>query len=133
MWGPLATPEIGAADAADEGEKRQVETIKPPPTDAPAEPIEAYTLVRCAAIAARIARRPEEAGAVLEASRLSGERWEAAHERWLAAIRAETGRGKKALLSEYDAAYVKTLEEERGPITAEEYARLVIAAERGQS
>ena len=29
--------------------------------DAPAEPIEAYTLVRCAAIAARIARWPGEA------------------------------------------------------------------------
>jgi hypothetical protein len=36
------------------------------------------------------------------------------------------------LLKAYDAAYVAQLEKERGPITIDEYARLVIASERGQ-
>jgi hypothetical protein len=35
------------------------------------------------------------------------------------------------LLRAYDAAYVAQLEKERGPITVEEYARLVVASERG--
>ena len=41
-------------------------------------------------------------------------------------------RGKKELLSEYDATYVATLEEARGPITAREYAKLSLGAERGR-
>jgi hypothetical protein len=34
------------------------------------------------------------------------------------------------MLSAYDAAYVERLEKERGPITATEYAMLLLAAER---
>ncbi|AGP37811.1 hypothetical protein [Sorangium cellulosum] len=41
------------------------------------------------------------------------------------------GRGKRRLLSSYDAAYIAALEAERGPITAVDYARLAIASERG--
>ncbi len=50
----------------------------------------------------------------------------------LAEIRAETGRGRKAQLRAYDTAYVGQIEEERGAIGVEEYARLVIAVERGK-
>jgi hypothetical protein len=50
---------------------------------------------------------------------------------WSESIRKETDRGKTALLKAYDAAYVGQLEKERGPITVEEYARLVVASERG--
>jgi len=39
--------------------------------------------------------------------------------------------GKNALLTRFDEAYVARLEEERGPIVAQEYAKLMIAAERG--
>jgi len=46
-------------------------------------------------------------------------------------IRAETGRGRSALLKAYDMAYIAQLEEERGPIRVEDYARLLVAAERG--
>lgn len=50
---------------------------------------------------------------------------------WDEAIAAETRRGRSRLLGSYDAAYVGQLEKERGPITPEEHARLVVAAERG--
>ncbi|WP_437738672.1 DUF2169 family type VI secretion system accessory protein [Sorangium sp. So ce1335] len=98
---------------------------------APALPVDAYPLERCAAIAARLARRPEAQDAILEEEELSPDAWEALHAHWLDAIRADVGRGKRRLLSSYDAAYVAALAAERGTITADEYARLVIAAERG--
>ncbi|WP_437932467.1 DUF2169 domain-containing protein [Sorangium sp. So ce291] len=101
------------------------------PSAAPALPVGEYPLARCAAIAARLARRPESRDAILEAEALSPDTWEALHAHWLDAIRAGAARGSKALLSAYDAAYVGALEAERGPITASEYARLVIAVERG--
>ena len=50
---------------------------------------------------------------------------------WNDAISRETARGKTRLLQAYDAAYVAQLEQERGPLQVEEYARLVVAAERG--
>ncbi|XYI03732.1 DUF2169 domain-containing protein [Sorangium sp. So ce1128] len=101
------------------------------PSAAPALPVGEYPLARCAAIAAQLARRPESRDAILEAEALAPDTWEALHAHWLDAIRAGTARGSKALLSAYDAAYVGAIEAERGPITAVEYARLVIAAERG--
>ncbi|MGK3983770.1 DUF2169 domain-containing protein [Sorangium sp. So ce136] len=101
------------------------------PSAAPALPVGEYPLARCAAIAARLARRPESRDAILEAEALAPDTWEALHAHWLDAIRAGAARGSKALLSAYDAAYVGALEAERGPITAGEYARLVIAVERG--
>ncbi|WP_437963220.1 DUF2169 domain-containing protein [Sorangium sp. So ce260] len=97
----------------------------------PALPVGAYPLARCAAIAARLARRPAAQGEILEAEALSPDTWDALHAHWLDAIRADVGRGKRRLLASYDAAYIAALEAERGPITAGEYARLVIASERG--
>ncbi|AUX44041.1 hypothetical protein SOCE26_055010 [Sorangium cellulosum] len=97
----------------------------------PTLPVDVYPLVRCAAIAARLARRPEAQDVLLAAEALSPDTWEALHAHWLDAIRADVGRGKRRLLSSYDAAYIAALEAERGTISAGEYARLVIAAERG--
>ncbi|XXY50072.1 DUF2169 domain-containing protein [Sorangium sp. So ce269] len=108
-----------------------LEQLPTQPGAAPALPVGEYPLARCAAIAARLARRPESRDATLEAEALAPDTWEALHAHWLDAIRAGTARGSKALLSAYDAAYVGALEAERGPITAGEYARLVIAVERG--
>lgn len=94
-------------------------------------PLDAYPIDRCARIAARLARRPEDAHAILDAEEVAEGRWSALHAHWLGAIKAESGRGKKALLSAYDDAYVAELEKERGPIDAAEYARLVVSVERG--
>lgn len=107
----------------------------PPPIEepkAPGLPLDKYPVESCAAIAARIAQRPEDEGAILEAEKLSKETWEAVHAHWLDAIREEATRGKRKMLSAYDIAYVAALEADRGPITPTEYARILIAAERGQ-
>jgi hypothetical protein len=94
-------------------------------------PLEAFPIERCAAIAAAIARWPAEAARILEANALDPEVEAALDRHYSDAIRKETVRGKTGLLRAYDAAYVAQLEKERGPITAEEHARLVVAAERG--
>jgi hypothetical protein len=44
-------------------------------------------------------------------------------------MKAETKRGKTALLKRYDAAYITELERGRGPISAHEYARVAAAAD----
>jgi hypothetical protein len=96
-------------------------------------PLAAFPIERCAAIAASIARRPPERPRLLEAHGLRKLVWQDLEEHWSAAIRDEAVRGKNALRTTYDAAYVAQLEKERGPIDARAYAALVVAAERGQS
>lgn len=97
----------------------------PPPAEIPLE--------RCAGIDARLAARPTERRALLEVEGLDEERWSEQLGRRLAEIDEELDRGKKGLLSSYDNAYVAALEALRGPITAEEYARVSVAAERGRA
>ena len=79
-----------------------------------------------------MARRPDDRATILEAEELTESQWQEQHARWLGEIHDEIDRGKKKLLSAYDAAYVAELEKERGPIAAGEYARLSVAAERGK-
>jgi hypothetical protein len=114
-----------------------VEPPAPEPTAAPEPqeqaPPEDLPIERCAAIAASIARRPADRSAILEAEGIAPEAWAAGERRWSAALKEEASRGKRALLGAYDAAYVGRLEEERGPIGIPEYARLVVAGERGRT
>ncbi|WP_438031813.1 DUF2169 family type VI secretion system accessory protein [Sorangium sp. So ce204] len=98
---------------------------------APLPPCDAYPIERCARIAAELAWRPDAAEEILSAAGLSHEAWQGLHARWLDEIEAEGARGKRNLLSAYDAAYVAQLEAVRGAIAVEEHARLVVAAERG--
>jgi hypothetical protein len=136
LLGPLATPEMIAIAEAEEA-------IPTPPPEAPAAiepdpativeaelPLGRYPIERCAAVSASIARRRDEAPAILDAHELTPALWEALDHHWREAIRAETGRGRTALLAKHDAAYVEQLEKERGPIDAATYARLVVAVER---
>jgi hypothetical protein len=138
---PLATPErVAREQAAAEEVVEEAEILEeapaeearaPLPTEAPGLPLDAYPLERCAAIAASIARRKPETSAILDAHDLAPARWEALGQHWQDAIRAESARGKTSLLSAYDDAYVTQLEVERGPLQVEDYARLVVASERG--
>ncbi|WP_437805346.1 DUF2169 family type VI secretion system accessory protein [Sorangium sp. So ce1078] len=131
---PEPVPAPSTAPAAAVPDPRPAAVPEQRPGEGPAEPalpVDAYPLARCAAIAARLAKRPAALGEILEAEALSPDTWEALHAHWLDAIRADVGRGKRRLLASYDAAYIAALEAERGPITAGEYARLVIASERG--
>ena len=132
MLGPLAASAAAAEPAAAEGEVEEMEVVEVEEVEEAPPSLEAYPIDRCARAAARLARRPAESGAILEAEDLSPSRWEALHAHWQDAIAEELGRGKRALLSTYDAAYVAALEEERGPIDVDAYARLVVASERGK-
>ncbi len=134
MIGPLATADMGEAP-------KSVELLRVSPQAAPsvetalpartAPRVEDYPVDRCARIEARIACNAGEKAEILRAENLDGGGWEKLREHWLGAIRAETDRRKKTLLSEYDGAYVEELEAQKGAIGVSEYARLAEAAERG--
>ncbi|WP_437730045.1 DUF2169 family type VI secretion system accessory protein [Sorangium sp. So ce1335] len=136
MLGPLARPDLGATEpSADEAPEPGTHANKPDPLPAaeePAPPLAAYPIERCAVVAATLAQRPGDCDTLLKAEELTPKTWQWLHAHWLDEIQAELARRKKKLLSAYDAAYVAALEKERGPITAGEYAQLVIAAEQGQ-
>jgi hypothetical protein len=138
LIGPLATPEmVTRAEPPPPPEPTPAPSARvpetpdaPTPAEAPAPPA-VYPLERCAAIAASIARSKDEKAAILERHQLTDERWSAVEAHWKAAIQDEIGRGKSGLLSAFDAAYVEQLEAERGVVTVDEHARLVVSAERG--
>lgn len=92
---------------------------------------EEFPLERCAGITASIARRPAESGHILAEHELTPASWSAIEQHWSEAIRCELAKGRNALLRRFDEAYVAQLERERGAIKPIEYARLVVAAERG--
>lgn len=135
MIGPLATPEMQARKA-----NPPAEVLIPPPAPAPAPAANAQaptamdedeSIERCARITASIARRKEDRAKILEQEKLESERFATMQTHWNSAITAETNRGKTKLLEKYDDAYVGRLEEERGTILPEEFARLVVSTERG--
>lgn len=132
LVGPLAHQ---VAAPTSEPAVETVAPLEPDPEPALPEdagpPIEKYPLARSAAIAARIDRRPEEYTQVLEDEWLDLPTWEALDAHWRGAVDADVARGRKKMLAAYDEAYVGALEIERGPITAAEYARLLLASERG--
>ncbi|MFO0587860.1 MAG: DUF2169 domain-containing protein [Polyangiaceae bacterium] len=135
--GPLATPEMVASDLGVPVPAPEPSASAAPPTEPAASaepaplPLEKYPLERCARIAASIARTREKKADILASHELDEERWEPLRAHWLATIKTETERGKTEKLRAYDAAFVAQLEDERGPIAVEEYARIVVASERG--
>jgi hypothetical protein len=147
--GPLATPEMLArgettADlpgAEPTSPEPSASTTAPSPEQASDAPtylwVEgSFKLLRidaCAALAASLARRPDETTRILEENALSLPVWKANEAYWAQVLREETARGRTQLLRAYDTAFVTRLELERGAISVDEYARLVVAAERGQS
>lgn len=85
----------------------------------------------CAAVAARIDRRPGARTDILEEMGLSPSMYNAAERAWIAAIRAETEQGRSDLRTMYDHAYVGQLEMERGPMEVIDYVRLMTGVEHG--
>lgn len=138
MIGPLARMEMSAPPEPDLPAVSGTMT-SPAPDGSAASPggpepeIAEFPIERCAAITAAMARRRAESARILEAHDLTSCRWATIEQYWSEAIRKETAKGKRALLMAFDAAYVAQLEKERGPIQVEEYARLVVAAERGNT
>lgn len=101
-----------------------------PETEAP--PV-ALTLEETATIAAELAEGKAERAEVLDAHGVRENAWRASEARWNAALAAEQGRGRSDLRGAYDAAYTARVEGFRGPITIEEYARIMVGLERGQA
>jgi hypothetical protein len=138
MIGPLATAEmVGKGESPEaetgiaaigEAERDTLDLAKP--IEPQPLPVERYPLERCAAIAASIARRKGDRARILEEEGLTAAVWEELDAHWLAAIDVEVDGGGKKMLAAYDEAYVGRLEKERGAITADEYAGLLLAGER---
>ncbi len=144
LLGPLATPGMIAAHepASPAGPASPAPatelTDAPAPAPAPgaaaaALPLDRFPIVACARIAASVARRKPDTSAILAEHELAPDVWSALEKHWSAAVSAESQRGKTALLRAHDEAYVARLEEERGTITPKEYARLMVAVERGRA
>ncbi|AKT41298.1 uncharacterized protein CMC5_054660 [Chondromyces crocatus] len=141
MIGPLASWEQSSsppseteatAPASDPGSSTESESSASLGAPELAQPVEvSLSVEQCASIAARLDHRPAERDTILEVEGVALATWESMHARRLAEIQEELRRGKKLVLSAYDKAYVAALEAKRGPISAHDYARLVIAAERG--
>jgi hypothetical protein len=126
---PAADAEHKPAPAAEAEHKPAPETVtKEPPAAA-----DRISVEQCAAIAASLALRPDHAATILKDHELAAEPWKAIEAYWAEQIRSETNLGRARLLRSYDRTYVERLEEERGPIQVDEYARLVVAAERGHA
>jgi hypothetical protein len=152
-------PRSGSAPTADPLPFRTPPPLQPPrraprpapPTiaesspAAPAEPagatdhlwlegtLKLLTVEACAALAASLARRPDETERILADGALSLPMWKANEAYWAQVLREEAAKGQTTLLHAYDTAFVTRLELERGTISVEEYTRLVVAAERGQA
>lgn len=133
---PLLGPRLVAEPIAAPEAPTALTSLAPPPP-AIAEPIplplDRYPLARCAAIAASRARTEAEAASILVENELPADVWGALEQHWAEAMRRESERGRTALLDAYDRAYVDRLEDERGPITVAEHARMVLALERGRA
>jgi hypothetical protein len=103
----------------------------PAPTRSIDELLPSFPLARCARIAASLDLDPDMTPDILRASKLAAEDWEVLDEHWQGAILAEIQAAKLDGRAAWDDHYLARIEEERGPISAEHYAGLVVAGERG--
>jgi hypothetical protein len=90
------------------------------------------TIERCAAIAAEIAEQRAPRDEILATNGLTAEAWKAVEDRWAKAIAADVKGSPARLLGAYDSAYIAAIESFRGPVTAEEYGRLLHAMKAGK-
>jgi len=111
-------------DAAQHGDR------EPAPPDPPGIEL---SVGQFATIAAEIAEQRHDTPTVLEAHGLDARAWSENERRTSAVIDEHASRGSHAPRAEYDAAYVAQVERFRGPITPEEYARILLALDRGRT
>lgn len=96
-------------------------------------PVETLPLERVARIAASLDLDPDLREDILAANDLTPASWEANAAAVEAAVRRELAAGNTALFVAHDRAYLARIEEERGPISPEQYAVLMRAQARGAS
>jgi len=92
-----------------------------------------FTVERVARISASLDLDPALQADILGANDLDEEAWEEIEATHDAALRSELEAGDTARLETYDAAYVARVEEERGTISAEDYASLLRAGRNGNT
>jgi hypothetical protein len=132
MIGPLATAEMAVkvVEAAPAKVEEEEVAVAAPKVEK-GLPLDEFPIERCAAIAASLARRKIDRAQVLGDNELEPTLWNRLDQHWNQEIQAEICQGKTGLLHAHDMAYVGQLEKERGAISLEEYARLLVAVERG--
>jgi hypothetical protein len=134
MIGPLATAEMVAREEVVAAEEKGPLTAPRPVVEAVEEKKkgpEAFPLERCAALTASIACRPNEEACILEEHGLSASEWASIKNYWHQSIRKAVQEGRTELFVVYDKTYVEQLERERGPISPMDYAKVMVAVERG--
>jgi hypothetical protein len=119
----------GAQPAIAAGNGGEAPTLESDPVTLESEPV---TIERCATIAAAIAEQREPRDEILAAHGLTNEAWLTVEDRWTKAIAADAKGSPPRLLGAYDAAYIAAIESFRGPVTAEEYGRLLHAMKAGK-
>jgi hypothetical protein len=134
--GAPAQPSAGPAAAAAPAPPPARPAAPPPlPQDPNPQglPVDRYPLEHCAAIAASYARRPADRAAILSENGLTEDDWDALDHFWSQALKRDAAKDDTRRQEAYDRAYVMRLEQERGPIRPEEYARLVSTHQRDRA
>jgi hypothetical protein len=126
MVGPLAI----AASAPEEAPAVQSATPDEAMDEAPPSPAD-FPIEECAAITAEIDIKPESLSEILKKHTLTEPAWADIERHVAQTIQEQTERDDTTVLEAFDAAYVKQIEEERGQIHVEEYARILGRAGRG--
>jgi hypothetical protein len=100
----------------------------------PRPPKRDLTLEEVAALRASLHYRPEDEDTILEGAEVKSDDWERQDEAWDGTLSAAATRGDVELLAQFDDAYYRMLERERGEaIDAETYAALELAVERDRT
>ena len=135
---PLAEQGYGAGPAPSihatpppSSEPEPIEESEPPPPSSGPRSAEDVDLELCGALTAALDIYPEHRAALLDDERLTDDDWRRAEQRWRESIATGVHRADTSTLAQFDEAYVRRLEVERGPIDLEGYASLELAIERG--
>ncbi|MDI1475310.1 DUF2169 domain-containing protein [Polyangium sp. y55x31] len=134
MIGPLATvraaapPEIAALPAPS----------PPAPVEVAPEPLPeldpaTFTIEQFATLSAEFAEQHEPRADLLRRHALSERTFAAIERRFSRELTDEASRGEHEERTKYDRSYVAAVEGFRGPITADEYARIMASLVRGQA
>lgn len=123
---------LEACEALLEAEETQLDAEEgAAPHESTPLPLESYSIDRCAAITAMVDRQPEHAASILASLELDSQLWSRLKAHWSTWIDSASPRERKRLIACQDRAYLAQLEQERGPVTVDEYARLKVAATHG--
>jgi hypothetical protein len=92
---------------------------------------DAFPAARVARISAAIDLEPPHRADILAASEIDAAQWDAIEDRATNEILAAAKRGAADPLADFDAVYLERLEDERGEVSLDDFARLLVAEERG--